>query len=87
MIRITGWKEEQKIYFKVEDNGIGMSRDNLKQLQKSICGTDGEVDNSGFGLANVNQRLQYYYGEEYGVFFDSEENEGTVATVIIGVKK
>lgn len=87
MIRITGWKEEQKIYFKVEDNGIGMSRNNLKQLQKSICGTDGEVDNSGFGLANVNQRLQYYYGEEYGVFFDSEENEGTVATVIIGVKK
>lgn len=51
-----------------------------------MYGINGEVDESGFGLANVNQRLQYYYGEEYGVFFESEENAGTEATVIIRAK-
>ncbi len=86
MIRITGWKEGTRIFFKVEDNGIGMNQEALDRLRRSILGINGEVDNSGFGLANVNQRIQYYYGDEYGVFFESKENEGTTAVVIIEAK-
>ena len=42
---------------------------------------------SGFGLANVNQRIRQYYGKEYGLWFESEENQGTTATVVIAAKK
>lgn len=86
LIRITGWKDGGRIYIKVSDNGIGMSGEALDKLRKSMYGMDIEDDEGGFGLANVNQRLQYYYGEEYGVFFESKENEGTEATVIIRAK-
>lgn len=85
-IRITGWKEGGRIFLKVTDNGIGMSEEALNKLRRSIYGINGEADESGFGLANVNQRLQYYFGEEYGVFFESEENAGTEATVIMQAK-
>ena len=36
--------------------------------------------------SDLNRRIKYYYGEEYGVFFESKENEGTNATIIIAAK-
>ena len=87
IIKIRGWKEGKRIFLEVSDNGIGMSEEALNKLRRSMYGINGEVDESGFGLVNVNQRLQYYYGEEYGVYFESEENKGTEATVIIEAKK
>lgn len=86
LIRITGRKVKNRIYLKVEDNGIGMSEKELDRLRRGVYRIQNAEDTSGFGLANVNQRLQYYYGEEYGVFFESEEGKGTQATVIIEAK-
>lgn len=86
LIRITGWKEGMHIYLEVADDGIGMNMYALERLRRSIAGVGEEMGSGGFGLANVNQRLQYYYGAEYGVFFESEENKGTKATVIIEAK-
>ncbi|EEG90970.1 hypothetical protein COPCOM_00821 [Coprococcus comes ATCC 27758] len=51
-----------------------------------MAGTDTGDEAKGFGVSNVNQRIKYYYGEEYGVFFESKENEGTNATIIIAAK-
>lgn len=86
LIRITGRKVKNRIYLTVEDNGIGMTEKELDKLRRGVYRIQNEEDTSGFGLANVNQRLQYYYGEEYGVFFESQEGEGTQATVIIEAK-
>lgn len=86
LIKITGKKVKNRIYLTVEDDGIGMTEKELDKLRRGVYRIQNEEDPSGFGLANVNQRLQYYYGEEYGVFFESEEGKGTQATVIIEAK-
>ena len=70
----------------ITDNGIGMTEEELNSLRKKMAGTDTGDEAKGFGVSNVNQRIKYYYGEEYGVFFESKENEGTNATIIIAAK-
>ena len=85
-ILITGKKQGDKIIFQVIDNGKGMTEEELNSLRKKMAGTDTGDEAKGFGVSNVNQRIKYYYGEEYGVFFESKENEGTNATIIIPAK-
>ena len=44
---------------------------------------------SAFGLFNIQQRLQIYFGKEYGLHLESKEGQGTIATVClpVGFKK
>lgn len=85
-ILIQGFQKGERLIFRVIDNGKGMDEKTLNELRKRIAGL-GSASDGGFGLSNVNQRLQYYFGEEYGVFLESEENVGTEATIITGAKK
>ncbi len=85
-IRIRGWKIRTHIYFTVEDDGIGMSEEELKKLKRTVSGYGEESDSTGFGLFNVNQRVQYYYGPEYGMTFQSEKGKGTTALILIEAK-
>lgn len=85
-ILIIGEKKDDRIILRIIDNGKGMTEAELDRLRKRMNRMDEEEDKSGFGLRNVNQRIQYYYGEEYGVFFESEEGKGTEAVVIMSTK-
>lgn len=86
MIRITGKKEGDRMIFKVIDDGKGMSKERLKRLREDIRWDKEAPDTEGFGLTNVNHRIHHYYGEDYGLYYQSREDEGTEATVIIEAK-
>ncbi len=86
-IQITGAIDDGEIVFQVIDNGCGMSTDELQKLRNSIEKNESySAKDGGFGIVNVNQRIHAYYGENYGVFFESEAGEGTTARVHIGCK-
>lgn len=68
----------------VTDNGIGMTEEIMKKV------LTGEVDSSAeffrhVGINNVNKRIQYDFGEDYGITIQSEtgENSYTVMTIIL----
>lgn len=85
-IRVSGYRKDQLLIFTVEDNGIGMTPDKLESLRGNIkkqC--EGSRDSTGFGLANVDERIRLNYGRQYGLAFSSVYGEGTVATVTIPV--
>lgn len=85
-IRITGRKEKGQLVFCVHDDGIGMKAERLEHVKKLICGEQEDTENpSGFGLFNVNQRLQLNYGMAYGIGIESTYQEGTVVTVTIPI--
>ena len=86
-IRVWGYQEGSCLVFKVEDNGKGMPPETLKVLRENIETPIEQRGSDSFGLANVNQRIKYYYGEEYGLEIESEENVGTEATIMIPSKK
>lgn len=84
-ILIEGKKQGNIISLKVIDNGKGMSREELEELRRYVMGCE-DSSEKGFGLSNVNERIHHYYGPEYGLFFESEENVGTEAAIIIPAK-
>lgn len=64
----------------VEDNGLGMTKEELDELQADMRSSVIK-ESRHIGVPNVNQRLRLYFGEEYGVFIDSAEGAGTRVTV------
>ena len=78
-IRITGRLEDGCVLLRVEDNGVGMTRERLSQLRSAME----RQERVGFGLSAVNQRLMLQFGPEYGLRLDSEEGQGTTVTARI----
>ena len=73
----------EDIILTVEDNGIGMNAEELARLRGLIDGSVKDDEQHGFGMANVEQRLQMHYGRAYGMKVDSAYGEGTTVTVRI----
>ena len=73
--------------FKVKDNGIGMDKQRLTEVC-AMLKEDGNTkkENDGFGLFNVNQRIQLHYGTEYGLKVQSTYGEETEVWVRIPVR-
>jgi len=81
-ILVTGCLKEDKIYFDIKDTGVGMSQAELASIRSKLTRPCKESD-SGFGLANVNERIKMNYGPEYGVEIDSIQGEGTWVSIVI----
>ena len=76
-ISIKAKLTETELLFIIEDDGIGMDEDLLKNLLIT------EAGKSGIGVKNVHERIQLTYGAIYGLKIDSEEDEGTTVTIRI----
>lgn len=74
-LTVTGEEKEDCLLFKVCDNGCGMSEETKEMILTTKT--------SGYGVQNVHQRIVLYYGEGYGLQYESKENEGTVVEVKI----
>lgn len=66
---------EQQIHITIMDNGVGIPSEKIPYLT--------ETDSDGYGLKNVNQRLQLTYGNDYGLIIHSIPNESTMISFSI----
>lgn len=75
VITITGRRDGDCVVLAVADNGVGMEQEKAQTIltEKS----------SGYGVRNVNSRIQLEYGESYGLSIESEPGTGTKVTVRI----
>jgi two-component system sensor histidine kinase YesM len=73
------------LQIQVDDNGIGMTQEQLAQVRAQLGAEAGAavVAESGYGINNVNQRIKLYYGQEYGLAIESEYRHGTRVSLII----
>ncbi len=81
-IHVTGEKDGEKIRLVVRDSGVGMEQEELEELRREIERPCQETE-KGFGLANVNERIHMYFGQEYGIQVQSEKGKGTIVEVVI----
>ena len=63
VIRISGGREEEGVVLSVEDNGPGMDEDILNKLESGEIAPEG----LGIGMRNINRRVQYAFGERFGL--------------------
>ncbi|MDF2924137.1 MAG: two-component sensor histidine kinase [Paenibacillaceae bacterium] len=74
-VRIRAFREEQRTVVEVVDHGVGMAPETaqmLLTLEKKHEGTRRRI-----GLRNIHQRIQLYYGLQYGLTIASIPGGGT----------
>lgn len=69
---------DEQLHIIIEDNGVGMDEELVKQLNSTTDEMHGHV-----GIANVKKRLKLYYGEDAGVYFESVKGHYTRAHLFI----
>ena len=74
IITIDVYRKNSTVNISVKDNGIGFEK--AKQFKKSKTG--------GVGFQNVDKRIKFYYGKNYGVFIN-KDNKTEGAEVIIKI--
>lgn len=75
-VEIIFRKEEEFLYFEVKDDGAGMS-EATRQMLTEEPGTFQTVKGSGYALKNIREQIRITYGEEYPIYIESREGEGT----------
>lgn len=81
-IRIRCEKENHGCRIRIEDNGIGITKERLAQVQDGILHkvlTGKDI----YGLYNVHERIRLNFGERYGISIESEYGEGTVVSIFV----
>lgn len=84
LLRISGKRiSDSEIQFTVEDNGKGMTQEELARLRDSISEYESTENGStiGLGLRNISKRLHLQFGPQYGLDIESEEHQGTRVTL------
>ncbi len=77
--------EVNDVHIDVTDDGIGMDEETMIKVLNEPSET--AVFFKEIGINNVNKRIQYNYGEKYGLFIKSEVGEYTTVTVLLPNKK
>lgn len=90
-ITVTGRLTPKQILLRVEDNGIGMTSEQLASIQYAEMEdpAEGAVapypshERRGLGLRSVYDRLRFQYGAKYGLFICSQPGQGTIIQCVI----
>jgi len=83
IVKIKGRRIEDKILLQIIDNGAGMTPEEIDTIfiKKEASLTKG----SGVGVRNVNDRIKLYFGDAYGLSYESEMDKGTTANIWLPV--
>lgn len=76
ILTISCYRDGEDILFKVMDNGMGMTEEQCKNIILE--------DSRGYGVKNVHQRVQLYFGQNYGLSYYSVMGRGSYALLRIG---
>ncbi len=76
-ISIRVWRDGEFLLLEVQDDGVGISPEHLPFITNA--------DSSGYGVKNVHQRIQVYYGNECGLYFYNNSSGGCTVTAKIKI--
>jgi two-component system sensor histidine kinase YesM len=79
---IKGYREGGDLKFEISDDGAGFVVGDLDREDKPH-----RYKGGGYGIRNVNERIQLEYGSEYGVAIASTPGEGTTSILTVRMKQ
>lgn len=71
-------KEGKDVYLMIQDSGNGMSPEKIQEMNQSISQYD---EKFGYGVRNVNKRIELMFGKEYGLHFSQNELGGLTVEI------
>jgi sensor histidine kinase YesM len=82
-IEISIFREGDLVHIEVFDNGKGIKQD---QIENIIVGKNISKNRySRIGIKNIQERIKLFFGDNYGLSFESTENEYTKAIIVIPI--
>ncbi|WP_277934832.1 sensor histidine kinase [Parablautia intestinalis] len=72
-IEIAIREAQEDICLTVKDDGVGMVKEQLAVINQNISNHNWDV---GYGISNINKRIELMFGEEYGLTFRANEESG-----------
>lgn len=82
-IVIMGWLEDDIMVFTVSDNGVGIPSEDLKTI---LLGNQSKETGNNIAIYNTHKRLQVFFGEEYGLSYQSSPGVETEVQIRIPAK-
>ena len=76
-IIIGVYEKGEEIILKVEDNGVGMTKEECEAILHKEASYKETSYKTGIGIKNVDDRIKIYFGNQYGLSITSELDEGT----------
>ena len=71
------------VQFLIEDNGVGIHPLALELINERLRAGILDEKQKGYGIYNVNERIKLYFGEQYGLQFESKLGQWTRAALLI----
>ncbi|RHR24157.1 HAMP domain-containing protein [Clostridium sp. AF19-22AC] len=78
LLEIRIQEKDENILIIVQDNGVGFTQEAYQKIWE--C-------SDHFGVKNIHQRIQLYYGEEYGLIMSNRPTGGCITTITIPKKE
>ncbi len=83
LIKISIQKEENEIFYRVSDNGPGMTEERLEEVRESLAAEPFSLDADHIGLKNVSDRIKVFFKEENSIRLSSIQGRGTTVVIVI----
>jgi two-component system sensor histidine kinase YesM len=80
-IVIRAYRNEGCVYIEVADSGAGMTADKAAQLLAPA--EEERKTRKRIGLLNIHQRIQFHYGQWYGLSIESSPGQGTCVRAVL----
>ena len=80
LLIVKGFMKDGNAVLQVIDDGVGMDEETLAHIYDKH---KVNYHSNGVGVYNVQKRLKLYYGDGYGITYESEKGKGTTATITI----
>ena len=83
IISVHIFSEDDTLRIDIADNGVGMDESAIKRLMSG----ESEASSNDFfkdvGVSNVNSRIKFAFGDEYGLSVESKEGEYTIVHFVL----
>lgn len=86
IITVRAYQQDGKIIITVQDNGIGMEEETLREVRRRIYHPENLAEDARYasiGLSNIYKRIQLLYGSEYGLEIDNQAGMGVEVKVCL----
>lgn len=77
-IKVRG--EGDMVHISLADTGSGMTEEQIAEMNQLLSVYD---DSFGYGVRNVNKRIELLYGKEYGLHYEKNESGGVTVKILL----
>lgn len=79
-VSVSAVRKGNLVKILIEDTGTGMTQEQIDEMNQCLSEYD---EGFGYGVRNVNKRIELLYGQEYGLHYLKNESGGVTVEIVL----